>query len=148
FLCLAASSARSWAAPAPGSVRIRIGEQTHEVRGFGDPATGEFYAPIVKPLRSLWLDVRAADSGPVEVRYQGEVVARWPVVTRAERLPDGPGSPTVLREGNTLLVPVRATVALGQGWVDWDARARSVTITPTVRRLALREAGRGLEIQL
>jgi N-acetylmuramoyl-L-alanine amidase len=147
-LCLAAGAARSWASPPPGSVRIRLNEQSREVRVFGDPATGEFYAPIVKPLRSLWLDVRTSDAGPAEVRYQGEVVARWPVVTRVERLPEGSGSPTVLREGNTLLVPVRATVALGHGWVEWDARARSVTITPTVRRLALREGGRGLEVQL
>src|SRR5262249_21576462 len=73
---------------------------------------------------------------------------RWPVVTRAERLPEGGGSPTVLRDGNTLLVPVRAAVALGHGWVDWDARARCVTVTPTVRRLALSVEGRGLELQL
>jgi N-acetylmuramoyl-L-alanine amidase len=84
----------------------------------------------------------------VEVRYQGDRVARWPLVSSPERLPEDAEHPTVLSRGDELLIPVRAVVALGKGWVDWDERSHTVTITPTVRRLELRSGDRGLEVRI
>src|SRR5437870_10056737 len=116
-LCLAAPTAAARATPAPGAVRITLDGQTRVVRTLGLPSDADFYAPITRPLRSLWLDVRSSRSDEVEIRYQGSRVARWPVVTRAEELPPDTSRPTVLEQGDDLLVPVRAMVALGNGSV-------------------------------
>jgi N-acetylmuramoyl-L-alanine amidase len=147
-LCLAASTASVRAAPARDAIRVTIDGQTRVTRTVGHPTDPEFYAPLAKPLRSLWLDVQPEGPGEVEVRYQGNRVARWPVVNSEGQLPSEPGRPTVLREGDELLVPVKALVALGNGWVDWDDRTRTLTLTPTVRRLELRQGDRGLEVQI
>jgi N-acetylmuramoyl-L-alanine amidase len=145
---LAAAAASAKAAPSPGAIRVTIDGQTRIVRTIGHPRDAEFYAPISKPLRSLWLDTQFSDLGDVEVRYKGDRVARWPVVSRVDRLPEQPDTPTVLRQGNELLVPVRALVAAGNGTIDWDERTQTLTITPTVHRIELKEGEQGLEVQI
>jgi N-acetylmuramoyl-L-alanine amidase len=147
-LCLAVSAAAVWAAPPRDAIRVTIDGQTRVTRTVGHPTDAEFYAPLVKPLRSLWLDVQPSGADEVEVRYQGSRAARWPVVSSEDRLPSGAARPTVLREGDELLVPVKALVALGNGMADWDDRTRTLTLTPTVRRLELRPGERGLEVQI
>src|SRR5947209_17106914 len=146
--CLIALGAGAHAAPAADALRITLDGRTRVYRTLGHPADAEFYAPLAKPLRSLWLDVRTTDLGDVEVRYQGDRVARWPLVSSPDRLPGDAEHPTVLQQSGELLVPVRAVVALGKGWVDWDERSRTLTITPTVRRLELRPGDRGLELRV
>ena len=47
------------------------------------------------------------DLGDVEIRYKGNRVARWPVVSRVDRLPEEANAPTVLRQGDELLVSGR-----------------------------------------
>jgi N-acetylmuramoyl-L-alanine amidase len=69
-------------------------------------------------------------------------------VEHVDELPADPGQPVVLRQGEELLVPVRAIVELGEGKVDWDERGRTLTITPTVRRLELKEGEGGLEVKV
>ncbi len=147
-LCLMAGARGADGASGGGAVQVTMGGQTRSVRIIGQPSDTEFYAPLTRPLRSLWLDVRPRGAAEVEVRYQGTMVACWPVVSGRERLSANPDKPVVLREGNELWVPVRAVVALGHGWLDWDERTRVVTITPTVRRLELQRGERGLEIRL
>jgi N-acetylmuramoyl-L-alanine amidase len=136
------------ATPGPGAIRVTIEGKTRVVRTIGSPKDSEFYAPISKPLRSLWLDAQLTDLGDVEIRYQGNRVARWPVVSRADRLSAQVDTPTVLRQGDELLVPVRALVAIGSGYLDWDERTQTVTITPTVRRIELKQGEQGLEVQI
>lgn len=147
-LSLMGAAISAEAALSPGAIRVTVDGQTRVVRTIGLPKDGEFYAPINKPLRSLWLDAQMTDLGDVEVRYQGNRVARWPVVSRVDRLPEQAEPPTVLRQGNELLVPVRALVAAGNGYVDWDDRTQTLTITPTVRRIELKQGERGLEVQI
>ncbi len=146
-LCLAAPVGAQ-AAPRPSAVRVALGGETRIVRSLGQPTDSEFYAPITKSLRALWLDVQESDLGDLEVRYQGNRVARWPVVSSKERLPDDATHPTALRDGDDLLVPVRAVVALGNGWIDWDDHTRTLTITPTVRRIELLQGEHGMEVRL
>lgn len=147
-LCLAVAAAAVWAAPARDAMRVTVDGQTRVMRTVGRPTDAEFYAPLVKPLRSLWLDVQPRGAHEVEVRYQGNRAARWPVVTSEDQLPSEGGRPTVLREGDELLVPVKALVALASGKVDWDDRTDTLTLTPTVRRLELRPDDRGLEVRI
>ena len=90
----------------PGQ-RSRQQEQRSYV--IGRPTDAEFYAPLAKPLRSLWLDVQPSGSDEVEVRYQGTRVARWPVITREDQLPAEGGRPTVLRQGDE---PLHVRMAL------------------------------------
>jgi N-acetylmuramoyl-L-alanine amidase len=146
-LCLAVHTAVG-ASPARDAIRVTIDGQTRVMRTVGRPTDSEFYAPLVKSLRSLWLDVQPTGADEVEVRYQGSHAARWPVVSSEDQLPPEMGRPTVLREGAELLVPVKALVALGNGMADWDDRSRTLTLTPTVRRLELRQDARGLEVQI
>lgn len=146
--CLAVAAARLQASPNPGAVRVAVDGQIRVVRTLGQPADADFYAPLVKPLRSLWLDVQPSGSDEVEIRYQGSRVARWPVVTNPDQLPPDFNRPTVLRQGDEILVPVRALVTLGNGRVDWDDHSRTLTITPTVRRLDLKQGERGLEVRM
>jgi len=146
-LCLAATAAVQ-AAPARDAIRVTIDGQTRVMRTVGHPTDAEFYAPLIKPLRCLWLDVQPSGADEVEVRYQGNRAARWPVVTHEEQLPVEAGRPVVLREGRELLVPVKALVALGSGMADWDDRTRTLTLTPTVRRLELRQGDQGLEVRI
>jgi N-acetylmuramoyl-L-alanine amidase len=147
-LCLAVSATAVRATPARDAIRVTVDGQTRVCRTVGHPTDDEFYAPLVQSLRSLWLDVQTRGRDEVEVRYQGKRVARWPVVTREEDLPSDAGRPAVLKEGDELLVPIKALVALGNGKVDWDDRARTLTVTPTVRRLELHASDRGLELQI
>src|SRR5260370_38367054 len=81
-LCLAASTSAAAAALTPDAVRVSIGGQTHVVRTLGRPTDAEFYAPLVRELRSLWLGVQPRGPGEVEGRYQGNQVAVWPAVAR------------------------------------------------------------------
>src|SRR5947209_5051872 len=128
-LGLALWAAGAQAAPTRDAIRVTLDGQTRIVRTLGRPTDAEFYAPLAKPLRSLWLDIQPTDLGDVEVRYQGNRVARWPVVTREEQLPEDGSRPAVLRQGEELMVPVKALVALGSGMADWDDRSRTLTIT-------------------
>jgi N-acetylmuramoyl-L-alanine amidase len=147
-LGLAVLATGAQAAPTRDAIRVTLDGQTRIVRTLGRPTDAEFYAPLAKPLRSLWLDIQPTDLGDVEVRYQGNRVARWPVVTREEQLPEDSSRPTVLRQGEELMVPVKALVALGSGMADWDDRSRTLTITPTVRRIELKEGEHGLEVRI
>jgi N-acetylmuramoyl-L-alanine amidase len=147
-LGMATSAVAAEAAPGLGAIRVSVDGQTRVVRTIGQPTDAEFYAPITKQLRSLWLDVQPNDLGDVDVRYQGDRVARLPLVSRVDRLPADADHPTVLRQGDELLVPVRAVVALGHGWVDWDDRTRTLTIAPTVRKIELTQGDRGLEVRI
>jgi len=147
-LGLAVLAAGAQAAPTRDAIRVTIDGQTRIVRTLGRPADTEFYAPLAKPLRSLALDVQATDLGDVEVRYQGDRIARWPLVAREDQLPEDGGRPTVLRQGEELLVPVKALVALANGMADWDERTHTLTITPTVRRLELKQGDQGLEVRI
>jgi N-acetylmuramoyl-L-alanine amidase len=136
------------AAPTRDAIRVTLDGQTRIVRTLGRPTDPECYAPLAKPLRSLGLDVQATDLGDVEVRYQGTRVARWPIVTREEQLPEEGGRPTVLREGEELLVPVKALVSLANGRVDWDDRSHTLTLTPTVRKIEFKQTDQGLEVRI
>src|SRR5438270_11587463 len=122
-LCLALLATGALAAPAADAIRITLDGRTRVYRTLGHPTDAEFYAPVAKPLRSLWLDVRPTDLGDVEVRYQGDRVARWPLVSSPDRLPGDAEHPTVLQQGDELLVPVQAVVAVGKGWMDWGWRS-------------------------
>jgi N-acetylmuramoyl-L-alanine amidase len=147
-LGLAATAVCAQAAPTRDAIRVTLDGQTRIVRTLGRPTDAEFYAPLAKPLRSLWLDVQPSGSDAVEVRYQGTRVARWPVITREDELPDDGDRPTVLRQGDELLVPIKALVALGHGMADWDDRSHTLTLTPTVRRIELKQGDRGLEVRI
>ena len=85
-LLTALGAVRASAAPAPATVRVSVDGQTRSVRVVGRPSDPEFYAPITKSLRFLWIDVRPRKAGDAEVLYQGRVVAHWPLVTARERL--------------------------------------------------------------
>jgi N-acetylmuramoyl-L-alanine amidase len=136
------------AAPSPGAIRVTVDGQTRVVRTIGQPTDPDFWAPLTKQLRSLWLDVQPNDLGDVDVRYGGDRVARLPLVTSVERLSATSDRPAVLRQGDELLVPVRAVVALGKGYVDWDERTRTLTLAPTVRKIELAQGDRGLEVRI
>ena len=108
-LALLATGAQ--AAPTRDAIRVTLDGQTRIVRTLGRPTDAEFYAPLAKPLRSLGLDVQATDLGDIEVRYQGNRVARWPVVTREDQLPAVQGTGISLPDLRHVLPAVHPEVA-------------------------------------